>query len=242
MGGFSGPSYNQFISEAWGWPDEVTYGGFCNGSNVVVGTNPPYTATDFLSFYPKFGGTPLAVTGTFTANSPVVTGITTAGILPGQLVIGSGVPAGTVVSAVDGPGGNLTLSASFTGSSGVSTISVYNTPFVPLAVMNAYIALASASLVQARWKDGWIIGMADYIAHFCTLWMRSDGDAYSSPGQAAAAGLQRGITVSKSAGPVSMSIQTVAGLESWGSFNQTDYGVRFATTARAMGAGPMFIL
>ena len=81
---------------------------------------------------------------------------------------------------------------------------------IPTAVVNAFISLASASLVQARWgAETWPIAMAMFVAHYLTLYLRSDGDAqYTSPGRVAAAGLARGILVSKSAGGVSVSDST----------------------------------
>lgn len=43
-------------------------------SNIVVGTNPPYTVTDFLAVYPQFGGTPSTLTGILTQGSNVLVG------------------------------------------------------------------------------------------------------------------------------------------------------------------------
>ena len=86
------------------------------------------------------------------------------------------------------------------------------------------------------------MGVADFTNHFCTLWLQSEGDQFSTPGAAAAAGLAQGIATSESAGPVSIGMQPVQGLEAWGAWNLTAAGVRFATVARAMGAGPMLIV
>jgi len=60
-------------------------------------------------------------------------------------------------------------------------------------------------------------------------------------GQAAAAGLARGITVSKGTGLVSEGIQPISGLENWGAWNETEYGIRFATTAKIVGSGCMLL-
>ena len=49
---------------------------------------------------------------------------------------------------------------------------------IPVAVVNAYISLASASLVEARWgAETWPIARALFVAHYLTLYLRSDGDA-----------------------------------------------------------------
>lgn len=114
---------------------------------------------------------------------------------------------------------------------------------LPAAVLNAYITLASASLSQARWGAAmWPIAMGWFVSHYVTLYLRSDGDAqYTSAGSAAAAGLTRGILVSKSAGGVSAGIQQAGGLESWGSWPLTEYGVQLATNAKIIGGGPMLV-
>ena len=114
---------------------------------------------------------------------------------------------------------------------------------LPDVVVNAYISLASASLVQARWGEAtWPIAMGLFVAHYVTLYLRSDGDAvYSSPGRVATAGLAHGITVSKSAGGVSAGIQPATGLEAWAAWTQTEYGVQFASMAKLVGAGPMLV-
>lgn len=247
------PSYQTFIDQALSYGiEDPAVASFSLASNVVVGTNPAYSATDLFSFFPKFGGSPLLLTGVITAGMPAVTGLdTTAGILPGQAVspvvpLGGQLLAGSFpnncsVVSVDS---NTQITVSLPALTNGAQIAIYTAPFVPMAVVNAYIALASASLVKNRWQDMWLIGMANYIAHFCTLYLRSDGDIYSTPGQAATSGLARGITVSKAAGGVSMGIQPStagSGLESWGAFTETTYGVQFATIARIVGMGPMLI-
>ena len=79
--------------------------------------------------------------------------------------------------------------------------------------------------------------MADFTNHFLTLWLQSEGNPNSTPGQAAASGLAQGIKVSKSAGAVSVGLQPIQGLEDWGAWNLTAAGVRFATAARIIGMG-----
>jgi hypothetical protein len=237
------PDYNLLALGFWGSGNEIA-AGLAGGSNIAIGSNPPWSATDFLSFYPKFGGLPtappLTLQGTLAAGSPAVTEVgSIAGLVPGQLVAGPGLPTGCTVVSVDSDT-QITLSQSAT-SDGQSTLTVYVVPLVPLAVLNAYIALASASLVQARWRATWPIAMGLFVAHFATLWLRSDGDSYSTPGQAATAGLKQGITVSAAAGGVSQGTQPVTGLDTWAAWNQTQYGVQFASFAKVAGAGPMLV-
>lgn len=233
------PNFDLWLGQAWGWGDEVI-GNFAAASNIVVGTNPPYGLLDFLTLYPKFAGAPTAVTGIESPGSAVLTGITsTAGMSAGQLVTGVGLPANTVIQTVDS-GTQITLSQPATGSGAVS-LAAYTSPLLPVAVINVYIALASASIIQRRWCDAWLVGMGLFVAHYCTLWLQSDGNVGSSPGQAAAAGLAQGIKTSKSAGPLSVGMMPAPGLEAWGAWNLTAYGVQLASMARLIGGGPMLI-
>lgn len=240
MGSF--PNFTLFIQESWAPGGSENYGFSwpIPDGNVVIGTNPPYTASDFLSFYPKFGGTPLNLTGTITQGSNTVSLYSIeASVAIGQLVTGPQIPPGTFI--VDIPD-SQTLVLSKVATANGSVISVYNQPFVPMYVLQLYVNLASASLVQARWLDSWPIGMSLFIAHFCTLYLQSDGDLYSTPGQAAVAGLSRGIATSKSAGDVSVGYTPVTpGIDTWGAWNLTSYGQQFATMAVAIGSGPMWI-
>lgn len=228
--------FDQLCSR-YAWDFGALSGGFGIASGIAVGSNPPWTATDFLTLYPKFGGTPLTMQGTLTIGSPVVAGDPT-GVDVGQLVVGSGVPSGATVLSVGS--GEFTLTVNATAS-GAVTVAVITAPFVPLAVINAYIALASASVMQSRWCEMWQLGMALFVAHYLTLWLKSDGSVYTTAGQAAAAGLKQGITVSVSAAGVSQSLQPIPGMECWGTFSMTGYGVQFVDHAKCLGAGAIYV-
>jgi hypothetical protein len=113
---------------------------------------------------------------------------------------------------------------------------------IPQIVLQMYINLASASMMQARWLDMWPMAMAEFIAHYCTLYLRSAGDPNSTPGKIAASGLQKGITVSKSAGGVSSTMQFADWMNEWGDFAKTDHGSRLITWAKSIGSGPILVL
>ena len=49
------------------------------------------------------------------------------------------------------------------------------------------------------------------------------------------------VKATDAAGNVSAGIQPVTGLEQWGAWTQTSYGVLFAQMARFIGAGPLFL-
>ena len=119
---------------------------------------------------------------------------------------------------------------------------------LPLPVIQAYVSLASASLMQARYRENWPIVMALFVAHFCTLYLDSEAAYLDNPTGAptaaaiAASGAASGIAVSQSAGDVSYSIETLTSqLGGWGTWNLTRYGQQFVTMARVTGMGPIFI-
>ena len=239
------PDINLLLSVTWDQGEEFIYSRFFSqASNIVLGTNPPYSVVDFSAIYPKFIGPATALTGTFANGSTTVTEVAGSGAAMGQLVIGSVIsPGSTITGVTANPDGsvNLTLSQPATGDAAGLSFNNYQAPLLPLAVLNIYIALASSHLVQARWLDDWQMGMSLFIAHFATLWLLSDSDQCSTPGKAAAAGLAQGIATSESAGPVSIGMQPTTGLDNWASWTETQYGKMFATMARTQGAGPLWI-
>lgn len=112
---------------------------------------------------------------------------------------------------------------------------------IPQVVLQTYINLAQASLQYNRWFDTWAFAMCLYVAHFVTLYAQSRGGANATFQQIAAAGLQKGIATSKSVGDVSQSVQLVTGLDDWGAWNKTDFGVQLATFAQTIGMGGMYV-
>jgi hypothetical protein len=109
---------------------------------------------------------------------------------------------------------------------------------VPDAVIEAYLYVASISIMHARWFGMWKMAMGLYIAHYVTLWAQASAlGATSTVQQAAAAGLAIGITTSKAVHDVSVGSTPITGLENWGSYQLTIYGQQFATFAKAIGSG-----
>lgn len=200
------------------------------------------------------------VTGATTLNAAGITNVSsTAGILPGMPIAGVGIPAGAVITDVGTNSLMMSVPATATGSgidlivtatqitlslsaqlNGNQTLSFFTTPPVPLSTVQLFINLAATSLMSSRWRTMWLVAMGWYIAHFVTLWMQAASGG-TAPAQIVTAGLQRGITVSKSADGLSMGLQPVSGLDSWGAWNMTSFGVQLATFARLVGAGPVYI-
>jgi len=249
------PDYDAFIADNWGWPI-----GLCEwwplfgaaGYTNNTGSNPPFALTDFLSIYPQFGGLGTQITCELDADSnvlrasePFQTG--PGGIEPGMGISGPDIPIGTVVTIAIDDEITFTVNQPMPYFVAAEQVTYYPSgaagSYVPPAVTNAYIALANASLDATKWGAGWYIGMCNFIAHYCTLWLRSYGVGqgnFTSAGQLASAGLEKGILISKSAGDVSAGSQLVTGIEDWGAYQETTFGVQYATVAAGIGSRPVF--
>lgn len=215
----------------------------CSGATgMVFSGNPSYTATDFAAMYPKFLGTPSSFTSvTVASGSVTVTGfIGATADLIGQLVSSRAFPNGTIVSAVSSDGTVVTMSNPATLS--VTGLSVYTSPPAPLAVINTYIMLAAASIMQARYQDSWTVAMAYFIAHYLTLYLQTESvGPGATAAQIASSGLYQGILVHQSAGDVSATTQTLSRMEDWGAWQLTQYGVLLITLAQSIAAGPVWV-
>lgn len=224
------------------------YGGFgydwsaaCSGylglaTGLPQAGNPPYTLSDFLSFYPQFFGPATSVAGTVAQGSPTVTGIaSTTGIQAGMLISGP-FPGGTVVISTT----STTVTLSNNALANDTSIAVYEAPPVPLAVIQSYLNLAYAALMSSRWREMWTMGMGWYIAHFLTLYLQSMGNASSTPGQIAANGIARGVRVSKAVDGVSATNQALDFSE-WGAWALTIFGQQLITQARVVGGGAIYV-
>ena len=175
----SWPNYSAWLQTAWGagaefwssFPQQAIAG----ASNLVFGINPPYYLDDFKAMYPKFFGTPTALSGCGTTQgSAVVTVPSTQGLMWGQFAQSWGVLGpGSVILSTQGAT-QVTLNTPALTTNANATIQVYTQQPVPLGVIKTYLNLANASLVQARWQESWQVGVSLYIAHFLTLYAKSD--------------------------------------------------------------------
>jgi hypothetical protein len=213
---------------------------FGNANGLVFSGNPPYSVTDFASIYPKFLGPQTAVTGTATTSSSEFTGIST-NLIPslaiGQLISSSAFPKDTLITAV----GSSSITLSNPASVSATSIVVYTAPFVPILVILNYIFLASVSILQARYHGMWYQCMSWFIAHYCTLYMRTESGPNETASEVAASGLTKGMLVHRAAGDVSATSQIVQGYEQWGAWQETEYGVQLMTVARGIACGPIFV-
>lgn len=114
---------------------------------------------------------------------------------------------------------------------------------VPDAIIQSFICLACANINKKRWHRSWRFGMALFVAHFLTLYVKTCGTE-DEPLTNLASGNVRGIQTSKSVDGVSISYDVSAvlsELDGWGSYKLTEYGIQLLTMARLLGKGGMYV-
>ena len=230
---------------------QLIYGGFGwgrSGCDAYLGLssglpqtgNPPYYPDSILAIYPKWFGAATEITGTADGTTGVIINVdSTAGVVAGQFITAPNTAQGTVVASVV-PNTSITLSNA-PSQAGAITLSIYEAPPVPLALIQLYINIAYASLMQSRWREQWPLAMALYVAHYLTLWEQTEGQPQTTASQIVANSLQAGITISQGADGVSQGLAILETLASWGTWTLTQYGVQLATMARLCGSGPIYV-
>lgn len=245
----------------WFGGDSLSFGcvppNFTVAANLFFGGNPTYQVSDFLGFYPKFGvyaqaiqtAVPNAAPGTgYNVND--VLNVVQQGATGGQLKVtavdANGAPTAFSITT-PGTGYQVAIGVTTTGGSGtgalvdITALVPSSNMALPTQVIQVFINLATASLQEARWQDSWTLGMHLFVAHYCTLYLQTETSSPSNtPAQVAVSGSGKGILVTKSAGDVSGSYQTVID-EDYTSWNLTAYGQQLAGIARMIGMGPMYI-
>jgi len=119
-----------------------------------------------------------------------------------------------------------------TTTSGTTTTTV-----IPDDVLDLYISMATASLIELRWKSKWSYAMALYVAHFCTLYLQTQAGPNKTAAQVVGTAEAKFPKQSKGVGDVSVSYDTssISGdLPGWAMWKSTTYGMQLATLARAL--------
>jgi Protein of unknown function (DUF4054) len=109
-----------------------------------------------------------------------------------------------------------------------------DTTVYPDSLINTWAGLATAMVVQCRWKSQWLLGVYLYIAHEVTLEAQSRATATNggTPGQ------NSGVPNQKAVGGVNVSYDSQSNSEKdAGWWNLTTYGKQFYRLARIFGAG-----
>lgn len=120
----------------------------------------------------------------------------------------------------------------------------FTADILPDAVLQHYIDMANGVVLEARWHSLWKEGMRLYIAHFATLYLGVP-EAGASRQKIVNAGKVQGAMTSKTVGPVSVGYDNgqdaTSDLTGWGAWKLTTYGTQFATLARMVGKGGMYV-
>lgn len=235
--------YSGLLNSIWGSYFDGCSPNFGNASGIILGQNPPFSATDFFAMYPNFGGKSVTFTCTTDGSTGVLTAVSsTTGLTVGALIAAPGVPDGSTISAINAGANTVTINNNTTAASSGVSATAYPNPLVPIGILNAYIYLATSSLVQNRYMEMWSAVMAMFIAHYCTLWLQSQATTPNANAvQVATSGLALGIKTAKAAGNVSAGLTPLNDLEGWGTFQLTIYGQQFATIAKVIGSMPMLL-
>lgn len=116
---------------------------------------------------------------------------------------------------------------------------------VPATMLSEIISMANASVQPDKWLESWRYAVGLYVAHYCTLYLRTYAESSATPSQAAASGALVGVVQSATLGDSSVSYDTSAltkGTEDWGDLNATTYGQMLANKAKLIGmAGTLVI-
>lgn len=230
-------------------------------SNIIDGTNPAYELADFYASFPAYA--PRTANGTAIATVVMTSGgtnysvgdvLTVAGGTGGVVRVDTVNVSGTILTyelIAGGSGYAATTSAATTviptGGSGATfttTVNTISTNLVDPLVIQMYIDLATACVKQNRYHKHWELCMGWFVAHFVTMYLQSVTDANSTAAQVIAAGRAKGLLVSKSVGPVSAGYDyNLIGqdLDGWCQWKLTIFGQQFASMAKLVGKGGMYV-
>lgn len=109
--------------------------------------------------------------------------------------------------------------------------------------LQPYIDMATAIVKEARWHSLWREGMRLFIAHFVTLLLGAP-ESGATLDEVMNASKKGGLISSKTVGPISVSYdnaQATSDLEGWAAWKLTTYGIQYATLAKMLAKGGMFV-
>lgn len=116
-------------------------------------------------------------------------------------------------------------------------------PVIPQAVMDMFVALTNEVVSEVRFGKMWEYACGLYLAHMLTLWMQGAVPEGSDPADIVASGSSIGTVTSESADGVSYSLDTsaVQDLAGWADFKLTRFGVLYASIAKRLARGGMYV-
>ncbi len=114
---------------------------------------------------------------------------------------------------------------------------------IPSAVMDMFLGITNEVVSETRFGAMWKMACGYYLAHMLTLWLQGNVPAGSDPSDIVAAGSSVGAVTSESADGVSYSLDTsaVQDLAGWADFKLTRYGVLYASIAKRLAKGGMYV-
>lgn len=115
---------------------------------------------------------------------------------------------------------------------------------LPDVVLDSFLELGQACVSKQRYGKMWQYSIGLFVAHMCTLYMQSMADAEAPAADVLAAAQSAGVVTSESADGVSYNMDISAltqDLAGWAAFKLTTFGVQFATIARLVGKGGIYV-
>lgn len=112
-------------------------------------------------------------------------------------------------------------------------------------IIDYFIGIATNTVLEKRWHSRWKLGMALFIAHNCTLFMRASGGPDPTVDAVLSASQTKGLMTSEGAGELTYSqdvASVVEGLKGWADWTTTTYGIQFATLAKMLGKAGMYFV
>lgn len=121
----------------------------------------------------------------------------------------------------------------------------FDMPAVPTDFLEMMLERGNSSIQEARWHKGRRFAVCLFVAHFCTMYLKTKvPDGVTDPAAIAGKGENKGAVMSKSVGPVSVSYGSSEGssdLLGYGNLKDTVFGQQLATLAKMAGAGMMVV-
>lgn len=117
-------------------------------------------------------------------------------------------------------------------------------PVVHPDIIQIYIDFANASIKEARWHSAWKLAMGYFVAHWCTLWLRSSVSPDDGKDAIVQYGQTQGIINSESVDGVSYSMDSnlLQELKDYTGWTTTEYGTQLATLSKTIyGKGMQLI-
>ena len=115
---------------------------------------------------------------------------------------------------------------------------------VPLVLLQSFADMANSCVKEEAYGSMWKHCMGLFIAHFASLYLMGATSPDSGAAKVLAVAKSRGLETSKSVDSVSVSVDYTAmtqDLAGWAAWTLTFYGTQFATLAKVIGKGGMYV-